>query len=70
MEIGQHPIVGFNGADIHNCSDRNGMDVRACLVYDVGLRRVPYRIIRSGQRKQKVDQLRAREMIERLDLRS
>jgi hypothetical protein len=36
MEIGQHPIVRFNGADIHNCSDRNGMDVHARLVHDVG----------------------------------
>jgi hypothetical protein len=50
MEIGQHPIVELNGADIHNCSDRNDMDVRACQVYDVGLWLVPYRIIRRGQR--------------------
>jgi hypothetical protein len=35
-----------------------------------GLWLVPYRIIRRGQRKQKVDQLRHREIIERLDRRS
>jgi hypothetical protein len=34
-----------------------------------GLWLVPYRIIRRGQRKQKVERLRHREMIERLDRR-
>ena len=35
-----------------------------------GLWLVPYRIIRRGQRKQKVERLRHRELIERLDRRS
>jgi uncharacterized membrane-anchored protein len=34
-----------------------------------GLWLVPYRIIRRGQRKQKVERLRHREVIERLDQR-
>jgi hypothetical protein len=34
-----------------------------------GLLLVPYRIMRRGQRKQKVERLRHREMIERLDQR-
>jgi hypothetical protein len=34
-----------------------------------GLWLVPYRIIRRGQRKQKVERLRHRELIERLDRR-
>ena len=34
-----------------------------------GLWLVPYRILRRGQRKQKAEQLRHREMIERLDQR-
>ena len=34
-----------------------------------GLLLVPYRIIRRGQRKQKMERLRHREMIERIDQR-
>ncbi len=58
MEIGQHPVVGFNGQTFTIVLIVTVWMFVLVWYMTWGLWLVPYRIIRRGQRKQKVDQLR------------